>query len=162
MDERAGIANWDQLGFTLVEVMVVLLIIGILVAIALPIFLGARQRAQDKAAESIVRNGVAAAKIFYSDAGTYTGFTAAGGVAAGIESSLTWADGGAPTVGTVSIFVPAGANQQQIVLITQSASGKNFCAGESEVVGGGQSLGRSDKATYGTTYATCSGGNAGW
>ena len=42
--------------------MVVVLIIGILVAIALPTFLGARNRANDKAAQSGLRNALAAAK----------------------------------------------------------------------------------------------------
>jgi prepilin-type N-terminal cleavage/methylation domain-containing protein len=43
-------------GFTLIELMVVVLIIAILIAIAVPTFLGARTRAQNRAAQSNPRN----------------------------------------------------------------------------------------------------------
>jgi prepilin-type N-terminal cleavage/methylation domain-containing protein len=39
-----------EAGFTLIELMVVVLIIAILIAIAIPTFLGARSRAQDRVA----------------------------------------------------------------------------------------------------------------
>lgn len=57
----------DEQGFTLIELMVVVLIIAILLAIAIPTFLGARERAQDRAAQSNLRNAYTAAKAVFTD-----------------------------------------------------------------------------------------------
>src|SRR5438067_8005628 len=80
--------NNDDKGFTLIELMVVVLIIAILIAIAIPTFLGARQRAQDRAAQSDLRNGLTAEKTVYTDNQTYD--TDVQIKAAQVETSLAW------------------------------------------------------------------------
>ena len=74
---RKRFARDDEEGFTLIELMVVVLIIAILLAIAIPTFLGARERANDRAAQSSLRNALTAAKTIYTDSQNYQDATAA-------------------------------------------------------------------------------------
>ena len=67
----------DEGGFTLIELLVVLVIIGILLAIAVPSYLGFKDRANKSAAKANVRAALPAVEAFYSDNGTYVGATIA-------------------------------------------------------------------------------------
>ena len=141
----------DDKGFTLIELMVVVLIIAILIAIAIPTFLGLRARAQDRAAQSNLRNGLTAAKAFYTDSQTYVGFDAAAGQA--IEPSITWNDNNtvdSAVQGAVSVKL---ATATDLVLATVSASTQKFCI--AEATPSGTSLGKQDPITV----AGCT---AGW
>src|SRR5947209_4249527 len=118
----------DDEGFTLVELMVVVLVIAILIAIAIPTFLGARQRADDRAAQSNARSGLTAEDTSYTDAQEFTADTAA---LSGIEPGLNFVADEAPGaagLGNNEIAVtvstsPGGITNDTVVIGVKSKSG---------------------------------------
>ena len=71
----------EESGFTLIELLIVLVIIGILLAIAVPSYLGFKDRANQKAAAANVRSAIPSAEAYYSDNGNYTSMDITSGAA---------------------------------------------------------------------------------
>ena len=88
-------------GFTLIEVMLVVIIIGVLIATSLPSFVTARQTAQDRGAQADLRHALEAANTAYIDQQDFGSFTSA--TLSAVESGLRFNDLTSGSRGTVGV-----------------------------------------------------------
>ena len=143
-------------GFTLIELMVVVGIIAVLLAIAIPTFLASRGKAQDKSSQSSLRNTVTAAKTLFTDSNDYATATSTALTAA--EPSLKFNDSATASTAPTMVSVNGGTSTSTTFYAAAlSSSGKCYFIRDVAAAG----------TTGGTQYAvaptgaTCTTGTAG-
>ncbi len=109
-------------GFTLVELMVVVLVIAVLLAIAIPSFLGARERAQNRTVQANLTTATKA-QTAYNASDTTVGFSDDPVIMEVEESSLDWTGVSDESIHVVVGDILTVGDSLQVLLYSQSATG---------------------------------------
>jgi type IV pilus assembly protein PilA len=115
----------NESGFTLVELLVVMLILGILAAIAIPSFFNQRDKARDADAKTLARTAQTAIETYATDhQGKYTGATPTALIT--IEPTLNNADGGDGSGNGDALTVPSATDDAYKVTVASANTPNTF------------------------------------
>ena len=163
-------------GFTLIELMVVVMIIAVLLGIAVPAYLGAKSQAQDTAAKANLRIALGAAQTRFSDQQVFEAVTV---IVPGLQTDepslivLDSVNGTDPGTGTVTyssipkqisvdtVASTAGGSRDEIYFASYSTSGNCYYLRQLDASGAspGTYMGtvKTDAANCSATYAETAG-----
>ena len=143
MTKRISAAGRAEDGFTVIELLVVVLIIGILAAVALPSFLNQKNKAIDASAKELAHSAQIAAETYATDhSGSYVGLTPTS--LAQYDSTIQTSSSNGPYVMTVTnasatgytVTTGTATGHEQFSITRQNGLTTRSCAPSNGVQGG--------------------------